>query len=115
MNPIDVYLSRVPDEMRPALEALRETIVSVAPHATETISYQMPTFKYHGRTLAHFAAFKKHCSLFPASGAVYEKFKKELERFHTSKGTLQFTPDDQIPKALVRKIVQARMREIDGT
>ncbi len=114
MQTIDEYLSRVPDEMRPALEALRRTIVSAAPDATETISYHMPTFKYHGKTLAHFAAFTKHCSLFPASGAVYEKFKKELERFHTSKGTLQFRPDHPIPAALVRKIVKARMREIDA-
>ena len=47
----DEYLSQVPDEARAALEGLRKTIKSAAPDTTETISYQMPTFKYQGRAL----------------------------------------------------------------
>lgn len=37
-----------PQEARAALEKLRQTIRAAAPDTTETISYQMPTFKYRG-------------------------------------------------------------------
>ncbi len=74
----------------------------------------MPTFKYRGRSLVAFAAFKKHCSLFPMSGAVIEKFKGELGGLHTSKGTLQFPQDKPLPAALVKKIIKARMAEIEA-
>jgi hypothetical protein len=62
---VEHYLSQLPEEARATLEKLRKTIKAAAPNTTETISYQMPTFKYQGRALVGFAAFKNHCSLFP--------------------------------------------------
>ena len=109
----DEYIAIVPEPGRTTLEKMRATIRSVAPDATETISYGLPTFKYRGRGLVAIAAFKKHCSLFPMSGAVIDKFKGELEGFHTSKGTLQFPPDKPLSATLVKKIIKARVAEID--
>ena len=43
---VDDYLAALPEEPRVALEKLRKTIKAAAPGATETISYQMPTFKH---------------------------------------------------------------------
>ena len=57
------YLASLPEGSRSALERLRKTIKAAAPEATETISYQMPSFKDHGRFLVSYAAFKDHCSL----------------------------------------------------
>ncbi|MEA2477700.1 MAG: hypothetical protein QOC87_1899 [Actinomycetota bacterium] len=113
-SPIDEYLANVPDDMRGALKDLRATITAASPDATEVISYQMPAFKYKGRSLVGFAAFKKHCSFFPMSAKVLDVFAAELSSFRTSKGTLQFTPDGPIPAPVVRKIVKARMQEIDA-
>jgi uncharacterized protein YdhG (YjbR/CyaY superfamily) len=111
---IDDYLSSVPKEVRVALNDLRKTIAAAAPEATETISYQMPTFKYRGQRLAYFSAFKDHCSFFPASAEVLDSYAQELGPFRTSKGTLRFSPDSPIPRDLVMKIVKARMKEIDA-
>ena len=112
---IDDYLSRVPDEPRAALEKLRATVKAAAPDTTETISYQMPAFKYRGRALVGFAAFKNHCSLFPYSTKVLETYEEELGSMRTSKGTIQFSSDRPLPSALVEKIVKARIQEIDAT
>ena len=71
----------------------------------------MPTFKEQGRFLVSYAAFKDHCSLFPASGAVMEALGEELEPYFSGKGTLSFTADKPIPAALVKKIVQTRIEE----
>jgi len=109
---VDEYLAGLPVRQRAVLQRLRETIGAAAPRATETISYNMPTFRLDGRFLVSFAAFKNHCSLFPASQAVLEAHGKELEPYFSGKGTLRFTVDEPIPTVLVRKIVRIRIREL---
>ncbi|MBV8438106.1 MAG: DUF1801 domain-containing protein [Silvibacterium sp.] len=111
---VDEYLALVPEPARTTLEKLRANIRAAAPEATEVISYGMPAFKYRGRGLVAIAAFKKHCSLFPMSGAVIDRFKDDLEGFHTSKGTLQFPVDRPLSAALLKKIIKARMVEIEA-
>jgi uncharacterized protein YdhG (YjbR/CyaY superfamily) len=109
---VEEYLAAVPRESRLALEKLRKTIKAAAPEAMETISYQMPAFKVQGRFLVSYAAFKDHCSFFPASNAVMEALGQELKPYFSGKGTLRFTADKPIPAALVKKIVKKRIEEI---
>jgi len=108
---VDAYLAAVPEPARSTLSKVRAVIRSVVPaEATETISYGIPSFKYKG-SLVWFAAFSKHCSLFPGSKAVIKMFEKELKVYPTSKGTIHFPVDRPLPAALVKKIVRARMAE----
>ena len=108
---VESYLAALPEGSRAALEELRKTIKAAAPHATEKISYQMPAFEENGRFLVSYAAFKNHCSLFPASNAVMAALGEELKPYFSGKGTLRFTADKPIPTALVKKIVRARLEE----
>jgi uncharacterized protein YdhG (YjbR/CyaY superfamily) len=95
------------------LNKIRAAIRSAAPReATETISYGIPAFKYNG-VLVWFAAFSDHCSLFPTA-AVIETFKNELKGFSISKGTIQFPTDKPLPAALVKKMVKARVAQIQS-
>jgi uncharacterized protein YdhG (YjbR/CyaY superfamily) len=106
---IDEYLAAVPEPARTTMNKVRTMIRAAAPSAaTEAISYGMPAFKYKGSLVA-FAAFSNHCSLFPMGSAAIEKFKKELEGYQTSKGTIRFPVDKPLPAALVKKIVKARV------
>jgi len=110
---VDEYLAGVPEPARSSLNKIRAAIRSaVPPEATETISYGMPAFKYKG-VLVWFAAFANHCSLFPTA-SVIEKFKSELKGFVTSKGTIQFPTDKPLPAALVKKMVKARVAQIES-
>jgi uncharacterized protein YdhG (YjbR/CyaY superfamily) len=106
---VDKYLSKLPKASRAALEELRRTIKSIAPEASECISYQIPTFKYRGRMLVSYAAFKDHCSFFPGAGPI-ELHAKELASYTTSKGTVQFTPDRPLPASTIKKLVRTRMQ-----
>ena len=110
---VDAYLVRLPKDVRAALEALRKTIQSAAPDATDTISYGMPAFKYRGHPLVGYAAFTDHCSFFPMSPAVLTAHQDDLAGFKTAKGTIQFTTDNPLPAAIVKRIVKARMKESD--
>jgi uncharacterized protein YdhG (YjbR/CyaY superfamily) len=107
---VDEYLAGVPEPARSTLKKVRAVIRSAVPaEATECISYGMPAFKHKG-VLVWFAAFSKHCSLFPTA-AVIEAFKKELQGFSTSKGTIQFPTDKPLPAVLLRKMVKARVAQ----
>ena len=108
---VDAYLRAVPEPHRSALQRLRKTIKTAAPHAAETISYQMPAFRDGDRLLVSYSAFKDHCSLFPMSKQVIEDHREALEAYATGKGTLRFTADNPIPAAVVKKIVKARLEE----
>jgi uncharacterized protein YdhG (YjbR/CyaY superfamily) len=110
----DEYLARVPEPARGTLKKVRATIRSTVPsEATEVISYGIPIFKYKGM-LVGYAAFSNHCSFFPMSYAVIEKFKKELQGLLAAKGTIRFTVDKPLPATLVKKLVKARIAEKDG-
>jgi uncharacterized protein YdhG (YjbR/CyaY superfamily) len=108
---VEEYLAALPPASRAALEKLRRTIGAAAPHATETISYQMPAFRDGDRLLVSYAAFKDHCSLFPMSVGAIEAFADELGPYRSGKGTLRFPTERPMPAALVRKIVKARLEE----
>ena len=108
---IDEYLAQVPEPARGTLNKIRAAIRTAAPaEASEAISYGMPTFRYKG-PLIGFAAFAKHCSLFPMSSSLIESFKEELKGFQTSKGTIRFPVDKPLPAALIRKLVKARVAQ----
>jgi uncharacterized protein YdhG (YjbR/CyaY superfamily) len=107
---VEEYIARTPEPARSTLKHIRAVIRSVVPkETTEVISYGIPMFKYRGM-LVGYAAFKKHCSLFPTGSGV-EKFAKELKAYRTSKGTIQFPSDEPLPDSLLKKIVRHRIKE----
>ena len=107
---IDEYLAGIPESSRGTFDKMRAAIRSAVPsQAAEIISYRIPAFKDKG-VLVWFAAFSKHCSLFPTA-AVIEAFKDELKGFSTSKGTIHFPTDKPLPTALVKKLVKARVAQ----
>jgi uncharacterized protein YdhG (YjbR/CyaY superfamily) len=76
VDSIDAYIADQPEELRPLLQKVRETIRSAAPDAVEKISWQMPTF-WQKENLIHFAAAmekwgvtKKIFAIFAASFAL---------------------------------------------
>jgi uncharacterized protein YdhG (YjbR/CyaY superfamily) len=111
LTPVEEYLAAVPPPARKILMNLRSMIRSVVPKdATEVISYRMPAFRQK-KIIVWYAVFSGHCSLFPTA-AVIQKFKDELKGYKTSKGTIQFPLDKPLPVALIKRIVKARVAEV---
>ncbi|MGE5204317.1 MAG: iron chaperone [Chlamydiota bacterium] len=110
---VDEYLAGVSEPARSTLNQIRAAIRSAAPpEATETISYRIPAFRYK-EVLVWFAAFSNHCSVFPTS-SIIETFKKDLKGYTTSKGTIQFPTDKPLPAALIKKMVKARVAQVES-
>lgn len=106
---IEEYIKTFPAEIQKILQQVRETIKKAAPEAEETINYQIPTFKLNGN-LVHFAAFKNHIGFYPAPSG-QKAFEKELSVYKSGKGSVQFPLDKPMPLALIKRIVQYRVKE----
>lgn len=109
---VEEYLAGIPDDRRAVMEELRAVIKAAAPHATETIAYNMPAYRIDRRFLVSIEAYKSHYSLFPASEAVRKELGDQLGPFFSGKGTIRFPAGQPIPTDLVRRVVELRVKEV---
>ncbi len=105
---VDDYLAPLPAAQRAALQHLREQILAAAPGAEECISYGMPAFRKHG-VLVWMGAARGHCAFYPRG--LTKAQLAEFAAYDTSKGTIRFQSDSPLPDALVRAVVELRVRE----
>ncbi|WP_437918301.1 DUF1801 domain-containing protein [Sphingobacterium sp. LRF_L2] len=101
---VDEYIALYSPEEQILLQEVRKAIHEVAPEASETISYQMPTFRFNGN-LIHFALYKNHLGIYPGSTAI-EHFSQALSTYKTTKGAIQLPIDRPLPKDIIQKIVR---------
>jgi uncharacterized protein YdhG (YjbR/CyaY superfamily) len=77
------------------------------------MGYGVPSFRV-GTFLVGYAAAKGHLSFFPGSTGVAALGAEALPGFSTSRGTVRFQPDRPIPAAIVRRMVRARLAEVEA-
>ncbi len=103
------YINAAPKEARKKLREMRECVRAAAPGATESLKWGMPAFSYR-RILVTFAAFKHHIGFYPTPSAM-RAFARDLSKFVTGAGSIQFPLEKPLPLALIRKITKFRVRE----
>ena len=106
---IDDYHSAQEPFIKERLAMLRAAIHAAVPGLTETISYNMPTFRLR-TNLVYYAVHKNHIGFYPTSGPL-KAFAHNLEKFKHSKGAVQFPHTGPLPLELVRDMVQFRATE----
>lgn len=109
----DAYLAQLTPEKRATLESVRRAIRAAAPDAEEGMSYGMPAF-IQGKPIAAYGAGARHCAYYPMSGAIVCALADELEGYATSKGAIRFPIGEPLPAPLIRKLVRARLAELDA-
>ena len=103
------YISAAPEEAQEKLYEMLACIRAAAPGATESLKWGMPAFSYK-RILVTFAVFKHHIGFYPTPSAV-KAFTKELTKYKTAAGSIQFPLDQKLPLSLIRKITRFRVKE----
>ena len=106
---INEYISAAPKGARKKLREMRACIRASAPGAEQSLKWGMPAFSYR-RILVTFAAFGHHIGFYPTPSAV-RAFRKDLRKFATAKGSIQFPLEKPLPLPLIRKITAFRVRE----
>ena len=106
---ITEYIKVAPKESQEKLREICVCIRESAPGADESIKWGMPAFSYK-RILVMVAGYRHHIGFYPTPSALV-KFAKNLSKFKTAKGSIQFPLDKPLPVALIRKITEFRVRE----
>lgn len=106
---IDAYLAAQSDRDRLPLEKIREIIRKALPEAEEAISYQMPSFKYHGM-VAWYAPSKNHYAIYMPPKFLVQ-FKEQLSAYSQTKSAIHFDYNKPVPEALITEMVVAAARE----
>ena len=101
------YCLDFPEETQEILENLKNFIQNLLPESELCINYEIPTFKMKGKNVIHFGGFKNHIGLYPSSEAI-EIFDEKLKKYKTSKGTVQFPLQEDLPFDLIQEIVEFR-------
>ena len=111
---VDDYIASQPRAVQAVLERVRTIVRKALPGADEVISYQIPTYKLHRRTVIYFAGWSQHYSLYPSSDRLVATFKNELSGYEISKGTIRFPLSEPVPAKLIEGIVKFRAAEVAG-
>ncbi len=106
---VDAYVAKAPKVAQAKLKQIRACIKSAAPGATESIKWSMPAISYH-RILVMYAGYKQHIGFYPTPAAM-RAFKKEISKYKTGKGSIQFPLDTPLPLPLIKKITAFRVKE----
>jgi uncharacterized protein YdhG (YjbR/CyaY superfamily) len=108
---VDDYIKQFPAAVKNSLQQLRKTIKAAAPKAEEVISYGMPAYKYNG-VLVYFAGYKNHIGFYGTPSG-HAEFAKELSKYKSGKGSVQFPLDEPLPLKTVEQIVKFRVKQND--
>lgn len=106
------YFADLPPSTRKVMKEFRSAIKSAAPGAVEVVSYGIPAFKFEGRMLVWYAAWKEHVSLYPMKGIATRIPASVLEGYVITKGTIRFPLDRRLPVGLIKRLVKARVMEV---
>jgi uncharacterized protein YdhG (YjbR/CyaY superfamily) len=108
---VDEYIKNAPENLQDRLKEIRKAIKEAAPEALEKLSYSMPYYGYKGR-LAYFSYAKSHIGLY-IPPPVIEEHQKELKNYSTAKATVRLPNDKELPIALIKRLVKARVKKND--
>ncbi|HKY78839.1 MAG TPA: DUF1801 domain-containing protein [Anaerolineales bacterium] len=106
---VDEYIKPFPPKVRSLLNEVRKAVRKAAPKAEETIKYGMPTYVQNGNAVS-FGAYENHIGFYPTVA----EYKKEQAPYLAHKSTLHFPLDKPLPLGLIRKVTQARVKDLQG-
>lgn len=102
---VDDYIATFPPDVQTVLQEVRDTIHAAAPGATESISYQIPTFSIGERPVVYLAGWKKHISLYPMPH-LDEALGQQVAPYLSGQGTAKFPLAKPIPQELITVLVK---------
>lgn len=114
MSCVEEHFTRFEGAQLAALEATWAVVRRALPGGSEAISYGMPTLKVGTSAVIAVDGFTRHNSVFPYSGAIPMQFHEELSAFDRTKGSIHFAIDKPFPAGLLKKILRARIAEINA-
>jgi uncharacterized protein YdhG (YjbR/CyaY superfamily) len=112
---ISTHIKKFGPEQRKILTTLRDQVAAEMPTAEQVIKYGIPTFLIEGVPVIGFDGYKNHNSIFPYSGSFNSRLKSDLTKYEQTKGSIHFDLEKPFPKPLLKKILKARIEQINDS
>ena len=114
---VDDFFARLTDLQRPHLEALRKLSRDADPRALEALKWNLPVYvRGENTSLWMLQNFKHHCSLrFPPPFFATQKAAVEAAGFEAGAGFVKLPYDRELPVALLKTLMAARVEEYEAT
>ena len=108
------YLESTSEAGREFYGAVRDLVLEHAPDATESVSYNMPTFLVGGSRLLHASAWKEHLAIYPLPPAedLDAEATAALEAHSSGASTLKLLYREEFPTDLVDAVVRAHLARL---
>ncbi len=108
---VAAYIGALPAADAKSLRRLRDAILAAAPGGKQEISYGVPGIRFPNGSRIHFGTRRGGLSLY--AGYTFRLFTSELANFTIAGTTIHFTPEQQLPIALIKKITRATIARHD--
>lgn len=108
---VDEYIERFEGEAKARLLRMRQIVKEEAPDAFEDLSYGLVAYKLNGKPLVYFGGFSAHIGFYATPNG-HAAFADDFAQYKQGKGSVQFPLDQPLPDALVRRVVQFRVSQL---
>ncbi|WP_159430536.1 iron chaperone [Anaerosphaera aminiphila] len=109
---IEDYFLNLSEIQFEKLDILRKAILSASDNISEKIAWGVPTFYYKSKYLAQIETVKGGIAFY-TSPMTKNTFKDQLNAYKkTSKNSVHFSIDENIPADLIRKMINERILEV---
>jgi uncharacterized protein YdhG (YjbR/CyaY superfamily) len=113
---VEDFFARLGDVERPHVEKLRELSLEAAAGTdiVEELKYNFPA--YTDRVMVWtLQVFKNHCSVrFPVSFFADRRAEAQAAGYDAIEGALKIRWDQDVPEAIIRELLAARIDDFDG-
>ena len=103
---VDAYLNEVPGKRKPALEKLRKLCLEHLPNYTESMAYNMPSYKGKEDIEVAFASQKQHISIYFLKHEVMLQNKSRLKGLNHGKGCIRYVNPNKIDFQLITDLLK---------
>lgn len=112
---VESYLAAQTPAAREALLRIRSIFAEVFAGGEERISYQIPAWRHSGTYALYSAGYAAHVGVYPVTAGIRAELGAELDPYLSGKATLRFALDRLLPEALIRRVAEARVKELTAT
>ena len=112
METVEEYLAAQPEANRKALERIRKLILKTLPGSEDAYSYAIIGFRYNNKFVIYISGWKDHLSFHGFSVSLGNEMVAKYPQLKLKGRTLHFQPTPELPEALVKDLVQARVAEL---
>ncbi|SNT28370.1 Uncharacterized conserved protein YdhG, YjbR/CyaY-like superfamily, DUF1801 family [Ekhidna lutea] len=106
---VDSYIASTEPVSHPILRELRDIILNTITDPNESISYNVPFYKFEGVHVG-FAAFKNHATFGIGADVLSDERREELKKkgYQTGKETIQIKYTQEVPTEYLKLLLKEK-------